>query len=67
MYDVCMMHKYLRSLILMHLGVLPCAPAVAAAPIERSIKFCYKLSMGAAAAAGADRGTIRLGFEDFNI
>ena len=50
----------------MHVEVHPCAPA-AAAPIESSIKFCYILSMGAAAAAGADRGTIRLGFEDLKI
>ena len=38
-----------------------CTPA-AAPPIESMVLFCYILSMGgAAAAAGANRGTMRLG------
>ena len=42
-----------------------CIPAAAAAPpIESMMLFCYILSMGgAAAAAGASRGTMRLGCE----
>ena len=42
-----------------------CIPAAAAAPpIESMVLFCYILSMGgaAAAAAGANRGTMRLGY-----
>ena len=38
-----------------------CIPAAAAAPpIESMVLFCYILSMGGAAAAGANRGTIWL-------
>ena len=59
MYVACIYD--LRSLILMHVGVLPCdifsmGAAAAAGGLPRDI-----FSMGAAAAAGADKGTIRLG------
>ena len=62
----------------MHVRVFPCTPA-AAAPIESMIILSIGAAaaagglprdiflMGAAAAAGADKGTIGLGFEHWNI
>ena len=63
MMHACMMHT---SMIL---DPDACIPAAAAAPpIESMVFFCHILSMGgAAAAAGANRGTMRLGYKIYSM